>query len=142
MTPDTIVQSPNDPQTLNRYSYCGNNPVNNIDPSGHSWFSKAFKAIGKFFSNLVGHPVQTLLAVATVAVGVVTGNPFLIASETLQYVNVGTSSWQGGGWSTFHQVTGHASIALATAGKFYTPSSAASAAPSAELGYDGAGRLI
>ncbi len=46
ITPDTIVQSPSNPQTLNRYAYCNNNPVNNIDPSGHSWFKKFFKAIG------------------------------------------------------------------------------------------------
>jgi RHS repeat-associated protein len=38
ITPDTIVQAPMNPQTLNRYSYCGNNPVNHIDPSGHFWF--------------------------------------------------------------------------------------------------------
>ena len=38
ITPDTIVQSPMNPQTLNRYSYCNNNPVNFIDPTGHFWF--------------------------------------------------------------------------------------------------------
>jgi RHS repeat-associated protein len=36
ITPDTIVQAPFDPQTLNRYTYCRNNPINLIDPSGHS----------------------------------------------------------------------------------------------------------
>ncbi|MBW2046567.1 MAG: hypothetical protein JRI96_17110, partial [Deltaproteobacteria bacterium] len=30
--PDSIVQAPYDPQTLNRYSYCRNNPVNLVDP--------------------------------------------------------------------------------------------------------------
>jgi RHS repeat-associated protein len=33
--PDTIVQSPGNPQTLNRYTYCGNNPINTIDPTGN-----------------------------------------------------------------------------------------------------------
>jgi RHS repeat-associated protein len=33
--PDTIVPNPIDPQSLNRYSYVRNNPVNRIDPSGH-----------------------------------------------------------------------------------------------------------
>ncbi len=37
ITPDTIVQNPSDPRTLNRYSYAGNNPVNLVDPNGH-WF--------------------------------------------------------------------------------------------------------
>ena len=29
---DTIVQAPYDPQSLNRYSYCRNNPINYVDP--------------------------------------------------------------------------------------------------------------
>ncbi len=33
--PDTIVPTAADPQRLNRYSYCGDNPLNNTDPSGH-----------------------------------------------------------------------------------------------------------
>ena len=32
---DIIVQSPANPQTLNRYSYCINNPLKYIDPTGH-----------------------------------------------------------------------------------------------------------
>ena len=35
ITADTIVQDFTDPQTLNRYSYCANNPVIRTDPSGH-----------------------------------------------------------------------------------------------------------
>ena len=36
ITPDTVIQSPYDPQTLNRYTYCRNNPIMYTDPSGHS----------------------------------------------------------------------------------------------------------
>ncbi len=35
ISPDSIVQNPFDPQTFNRYSYCRNNPLLYVDPSGH-----------------------------------------------------------------------------------------------------------
>jgi len=35
---DTIIPDPANPQTLNRYSYVVNNPVNYSDPSGHRWW--------------------------------------------------------------------------------------------------------
>ncbi|MGA1825980.1 MAG: RHS repeat domain-containing protein [bacterium] len=35
ITPDSMVPNPLDPQMLNRYSYCRNNPVMFVDPSGH-----------------------------------------------------------------------------------------------------------
>jgi RHS repeat-associated protein len=34
ISPDSIVQSPNNPQSLNRYSYCLNNPLRYTDPTG------------------------------------------------------------------------------------------------------------
>jgi RHS repeat-associated protein len=42
ITPDPVLQSPYDPQTLNRYAYCRNNPLIYTDPSGHSFFSDIF----------------------------------------------------------------------------------------------------
>jgi len=50
ITPDTIVQAPYDPQSLNRYSYCRNNPINYVDPSGNSWLGDIFKEISRWFS--------------------------------------------------------------------------------------------
>ena len=35
ISPDTIVPDSGNPQSLNRYSYVRNNPVNRADPSGH-----------------------------------------------------------------------------------------------------------
>ncbi|MBL0350989.1 MAG: RHS repeat-associated core domain-containing protein [Elusimicrobia bacterium] len=37
LTPDSIVQDAFDPQTLNRYTYVRDNPVNLVDPTGHKW---------------------------------------------------------------------------------------------------------
>src|SRR3970282_1854651 len=34
ISPDRIVQAPENPQSLNRYSYCQNNPLIYVDPSG------------------------------------------------------------------------------------------------------------
>ena len=35
LSADTIVPSPGNPQSLNRYAYTLNNPLKYIDPSGH-----------------------------------------------------------------------------------------------------------
>jgi len=34
--PDTVIQNVYDPQSLNRFSFEGNNPIKNKDPTGHS----------------------------------------------------------------------------------------------------------
>ena len=52
---DTVVPGYTNPQALNRYSYCGNNPVNFTDPDGHGFWKKVgnfFKKVGNFFSNI------------------------------------------------------------------------------------------
>ena len=36
---DTVVQSYSNPQTLNRYAYCLNNPLNRTDPTGKDYIS-------------------------------------------------------------------------------------------------------
>jgi RHS repeat-associated protein len=58
---DTIVPDPYDPQSLNRYSYCRNNPLRYIDPSGH-W------SIGKFLNGL-GDSILNVLKSACVPYG-------------------------------------------------------------------------
>ena len=68
ITADTIIQAPFDPQSLNRYSYCRNNPLIYTDPTGHSFMGAVgsffgaigsfiggmFSAIGGFFSGFFG----------------------------------------------------------------------------------------
>ena len=39
LSPDNYVQAPESSQSFNRYSYCMNNPLKYVDPSGHfAWF--------------------------------------------------------------------------------------------------------
>ena len=44
-TKDTLLGSTDKPITLNLYTYCGNNPLNITDPSGHGWWSNAVSSV-------------------------------------------------------------------------------------------------
>ncbi len=68
MQADPTVQSPGNPQNLNRYSYAGNNPLTYVDPSGYGFWSKLWKNVirpiiaiaaaiyvGAYFSILSGY---------------------------------------------------------------------------------------
>jgi Bacterial toxin 44 len=62
--PDTIVPGAGNPQSLNRYAYVHNNPLNLLDPSGHSdedpdacqpwdnwcWENRYWNALGKCYN--------------------------------------------------------------------------------------------
>lgn len=39
LSPDPVVQAPDNTQSLNRYSYCLNNPLKYVDPTGNGWIS-------------------------------------------------------------------------------------------------------
>lgn len=59
ISPDSIIPQPYNPQSLNRYSYCLNNPLIYTDPSGHDsqeegankWWEWISGALGWIFSH-------------------------------------------------------------------------------------------
>ena len=87
---DTIVQAPYDPQSLNRYAYCRNNPLRYTDPTGHSFWDKVkkiFKKIGRFFKKNWEY--------ITTAVAIVTSFMTLGASSPITIGMFSGSVWGG-----------------------------------------------
>ena len=72
LSPDPYVQAPDFTQGLNRYSYCLNNPLSLIDPTGYSWLSDNWKSL---VAAAVGIAVSavTLGAGSTVGVAILAG---------------------------------------------------------------------
>jgi RHS repeat-associated protein len=66
MSADPFVQDPTNSQTLNRYSYAGNNPLSYTDPSGYSWFSSIFKIV-----------IVIVIAIVVVVVAVLWGQAWV-----------------------------------------------------------------
>ena len=65
---DTAYLDPETPNGLNLYCYCNNDPVNNIDPSGHEWYNPLTWDWGEIAKG-VG---LIITGVGAIAVGVVT----------------------------------------------------------------------
>ncbi len=72
ITADPTIAHPFDSQDLNRYSYCRNNPINYIDPTGLSWWSKFWKWL---FGGDGGGIVAAVIMVVTAIASIFTGGP-------------------------------------------------------------------
>jgi RHS repeat-associated protein len=96
LSPDTLVQNPSDPQSLNRFAYGFNSPLKYIDLSGHvsmpiDSFWQWLAAVGVGFAAAVGSP-------AVVAVGVAGGGVTGLTVACLEYCN---GSWDEPRYESF-----------------------------------------
>lgn len=76
------------PQTLNLYAYCTNDPINHTDPSGlgfFSFFGKLFKAIGKFIKILAVILVVAVVLALTIAYAAPAGSMALSFAKFLLF---------------------------------------------------------
>lgn len=104
LSPDPFVQAPDYTQGLNRHIYCLNNPLSLYDPTGYSWFSKAWKSI---VAATVGIAVSILTAGAATGpyivllAGAAGGAAAGLTGALLNGANIGQiakSTFSGGFW--------------------------------------------
>jgi len=91
-----------DPQTLNLYTYCGNDPTNHIDPYG-LFFGKLFRWIGKAFKFLF-----KVVAVALVVAAIVL-LPTMMAAGGFWLASGAWFGW--GSWAAVMGMAGAAGLA-------------------------------
>jgi len=102
ITADTVLGDLNDPQSLNRYVYCRNNPLKYTDPDGRFWnvaIGAAAGAIVGFFTHLATHPGDYGGAAVSMLVGAgagaIAGATFGVAALYLASGTVSASSLIG-----------------------------------------------
>ena len=67
LSPDPIVQAPDLTQGLNRYTYCLNNPLSLVDPTGYSWLGDNWQTL---VASFVGIAVSAITAGTGASLGV------------------------------------------------------------------------
>lgn len=79
LQPDPIVPEPFNPQSLNRYSYVRNDPVNRVDPTGMFSIETTVPSDAEFFSGFPGTPIPNDLLG-----GLFAGDTFPVSSGDFQ----------------------------------------------------------
>ena len=95
VSPDSIVPSPTNPQSFNRYTYSLNNPVNLVDPTGHRTCTadeaaKDFETCNQKIVDFFPQPVDDSIN---------NGNGILYYYETPLALYLGTSSFEDPYWT-------------------------------------------
>jgi hypothetical protein len=75
-----------DPQSLNLYAYCGNDPINHTDPDG-LFFKKLFGGLRKFLSNIFVR-IALVVALAIITIGA-SSSLWALTYKTLVEVQLG-----------------------------------------------------
>ncbi len=96
------------PQTFNLYAYCGNDPINRMDPSGLGFLSGLFKAIGKAIKIIAIILVVVVVVAIVVALasqpetGGIAFAKFLLfkLAPVLATILAGATGFQMGGFTT------------------------------------------
>ncbi|MDD5449561.1 MAG: toxin TcdB middle/N-terminal domain-containing protein [Candidatus Omnitrophica bacterium] len=83
ITADPTVSRPYDPQDLNRYSYCRNNPLVYTDPSGLSWLDDLWDWIEDIFEETWEYIVGGAVIIGSIMVAAATGG---LASPMVPYI--------------------------------------------------------
>jgi RHS repeat-associated protein len=104
-----------DPQSLNLYAYCGNDPINHTDPQG-LFFKKLFSAFGKALRFLF-KVIAVVLAIAVLAAGSPGGVLILLGLAAV----FGIAGWHNGKLGNFVRTLLLAGGANSKHGGFRTP---------------------
>ncbi len=100
ITPDTVVQDSYDPQSLNRYTYVRNNPINLIDPLGYSWLSKEWRRNGasEWWNKNRYYAITSCMVIATGGMALAgVGTNFAVMGTTLNGILSAATVGQIGG---------------------------------------------